>query len=100
MDDGLDLFYQGEVWVDRESVEHRIVDMEPRYCRNVINFLKRRADRIATAVGVRMITGPQPSGEVANDVFDAALDELEADPAGWLESTPLLEALARRAAEG
>ncbi|GAA2842553.1 hypothetical protein ACFQ0M_48325 [Kitasatospora aburaviensis] len=90
-------------WVDRMGIRHRIADMEPRYCRNVIAFLQRQADDIAdtyaynlTAVGL-----PPEDTQAWDDVNDAISDELcasAADPVAWLNAKPLLVALRRQAA--
>lgn len=88
--------FQGETWTDATGTEHRIDEMSARYCRNVIAFLDRQAQRIAFAVGFAMASGPQPTGEAANDCFDAAMADLD-DPVRWLHGTTLVEALRRQA---
>jgi len=35
------LYSQTEVWVDKQGAQHRLVDMDTRYLRNVVRFLDR-----------------------------------------------------------
>lgn len=98
---GRALFQQGEVWVDRADVEHRIAEMEPGYCRNVISFLHRRAQRIAMLAWIGYASVELPDEDtVAHMRVTGEMDRMVTDPVGWLDTLPLLEALARRAAEG
>lgn len=88
--------FQGEHWTDRHGTVHRIEEMPRRYCRNVIRYLERNAEPISWAVGLTVLAGPRPSGDAANDAFDAMLAELDEEPREWLYETTLMQALRRR----
>jgi hypothetical protein len=92
---------QAETWTDINGIEHRLADMEPRYCRNVAAFLMRRADEIAFRYGLMLARVPLPDMDtVAFDIVDADIGretELFVDPAAWLADKPLLKALRERA---
>lgn len=95
----LSILDQGETWIDASGFMWKITGMEPRHCRNVINMLHRRADELAFAAGLGMLSGIQPSGDVAQDCFDRELEELQSDPSRWLDGTELIKALRRRMEE-
>lgn len=99
------VFDQGTYWVDRVGVAHLIEGgMSDEYIENVIEFLvefreQYRADCVRRAfiqtVGDRLLFG-EPGGELlAASLGGPAWSELTA--AEWLESTPLMRALRRRA---
>lgn len=95
--DILESLDQDEFWTDGQGHTHRIAQMEPRYCRNVIAFLQRRADELADAYGLLLMTIglPGESTQAYLSVTDGISAEMEvmADPIGWLNEKPLLQAL-------
>ncbi|ARF58349.1 tetratricopeptide repeat protein [Streptomyces gilvosporeus] len=79
------LLNQDEVWQDAKDRRHRLDDMEPRYCGNVLGFLLRQADDIFAT----LVDGLAASSE--------ALGRWEGEDAGaWLARQPLAVALRRR----
>jgi hypothetical protein len=98
------LLHQDKVWIDREEVEHRIADMEPRYCANVVRFLQRQHDRLGSAALFEMTFMAMPNMDTAafdslDRATEAVQDEILGDSLKWLNETPLMVALAKRAAE-
>lgn len=97
---------QGEVWRDKAGVEHRVADMEPRYCRNVVRFIEQRARLITelAAYGQLIEHGHYVErfgiGEHAELAVEAGFEqewaEQLSDPVGWLHRQPLVEALEQR----
>ncbi|WP_147312435.1 hypothetical protein [Thermomonospora umbrina] len=101
MNDPVDLLEQDQVWCDREGAEHRISDMEPRYCRNVVRFLLRQAEAIVISAGLDMANVRMP--DVDTEAYwsvergmQTEMAEMTNDPVAWLLSTPLLTALIAR----
>lgn len=97
----LSVLDQQDTWTDREGVQHRIADMEPRYCRNVYGFLMRQADALAGAYGWYLCSTPMPDADTAAfdhvmDAFDHEMDQMRAHPEAWLSGKPLLRALRAR----
>lgn len=93
--------YDDETWTDASGREHRIADMEIRYCRNVVAFLERRAVALAQASALDVFHMPLPAEDTA--AFDAVWSDLEREwdmqdhnPVGWLNEKPLLKALRYR----
>jgi uncharacterized protein YaeQ len=96
---------QDETWTDAAGTVHRISDMEARYCRNVIAFLRRRAEEIAFVRGETLCDVRLPDQDThAYDAVAASLDEelrrLATDPVGWLNARPLIKALQQQADKG
>lgn len=95
------VFRQHQVWVDRHGSEHEIESMDTQYVENVIRFCRERAaqihalvyvERVGEAVTLMLRGG---SAEDAQGSLEDAPDP-DADPEGWLETTPLMLALRRR----
>ncbi|AJC54753.1 tetratricopeptide repeat protein [Streptomyces sp. 769] len=79
------LLNQDEVWQDAQDRRHRLDDMEPRYCGNVLRFLLRQADDIFATLVDGLAASPE------------ALGRWEGEDAGaWLARQPLAVALRRR----
>jgi hypothetical protein len=101
----LSVLDQAETWTDALGIEHRIADMEARYCRNVIAFLQRRADEITLVVGLSLcnVRLPDEATQAYLSVtagIDAEIERMSADPVAWLNTKPLIKALQRRADKG
>lgn len=96
-----DVLSQDEVWYPKTGDPIRVDEMSLRYKKNVLAFLERRAPTLKAAYEWRMIAGPQPSGDAAQDAFDSAMGELfEMQPIKWLYRTPLVERLEQLVREG
>jgi tetratricopeptide (TPR) repeat protein len=79
------LLNQDEVWQDAHDRRHRLDDMEPRYCGNVLRFLLRQADDIfGTLVGGLKVS-PETLGRWEGE-----------DAEAWIARQPLAVALRRR----
>lgn len=95
------LLTQSDRWVDRGGELHDLDAMSVRYKANIVGFLERRAVGLADFYSygeILSFSGPLgPSGEMAQDSLDQALEEADrerrADPLKWLRSTPLLQRL-------
>lgn len=101
----LDDLDQGETWTDAAGVVHRIANMEPRYCLNVVAFLRRRVDEITFTVGFSLarIGLPDEATQAylsVTSAIDAEYERMTADPIGWLNDKPLIKALRQRAEQG
>lgn len=86
---------QREVWIDKDRNTVTLDDMSPRYARNLIAWLNRRADRILLAAQMRLSRdAAAPHGDMAQDALDGALDNLlRANAEEWLEEQPLMQRL-------
>lgn len=94
---------QAEVWVDKEGTEHRITEMSGRYCLNVYNYLKSKAQVVGFRYGLYLISLPMPPEDsAAFDDVEAAMDReqhrIGTDPRAWLLDKPLMRALLARVA--
>lgn len=90
-------------WVDFHQRPHRLVDMADDYVRNVIHFLERDVDYFFAAtqraellqrLGDHLL-GRRSTSEIAEALGAPPLSALT--PTEWLEATPLMRALRRRA---
>ncbi|MEV7470441.1 hypothetical protein AB0O20_28650 [Streptomyces kronopolitis] len=100
-----DILQQAETWTDRNGIEHRLDDMEPRYCGNVVAFLHRQAEQIAFHVALGLATCSLPDEDTqaylsVTASIDEETDRIMRDPAAWLLDTPLIKALLKRAGQG
>lgn len=90
---------QTELWWPKGAPDDqpiRVEDMSLRYKKNLLAFLERRADHLKFRYELDMVSGPQPSGDGARDLFDRELTGvLEAKPVTWLYSMPFVENLER-----
>jgi hypothetical protein len=96
------LLNQSEVWTDRHGVDHRLADMEPRYCQNVVGFLLRQADQVAFYVGFALASVGLPDEDTqaylhVTAEIDAETERMLTSPSGWLIEKPLIKALLQRA---
>ncbi|WP_445525312.1 hypothetical protein [Streptomyces cyslabdanicus] len=79
------LLNQDEVWQDAQDRRHRLDDMEPRYCGNVLRFLLRQADDLFGALVDGLAVSPEALGRWEGE-----------DTEAWLARQPLAVALRRR----
>lgn len=95
------VFVQDKVWVCRWGDEHEIKAMTPDYCRNVIGFCEARAEQIRFLIlsdFLCQITGLNARYKATERVNNfIPKDDFESDAQVWLDKTPLLWALAKRA---
>lgn len=93
-----DLLYQGEVWVSTDG-PIRVEDMTAAHASRAYHWVLRQAQHVLLREQMSMTFGPQPSGDMACDAFNSALEELydhTDNPEAWLSGTPLLRALGVR----
>lgn len=84
----LDHLHDGRTWTDRHYREHRVAWMDPGYCRNLLAWLRKRANGLWWAAMLRMPDYPGAERE------EWRMDRL--GPEAWLEEQPLVVALRRR----
>lgn len=110
---------QASIWQPAHGVQILVVEMDPEWRYNASRWLERRAAHIefnysfcelqdlgqptlhevmGEFEGRQIETGRvfshlEVMGEHAMDAFEAALDERSADPVGWIQTTPLYQAL-------
>lgn len=92
----VDMFADTKVWQSREG-PIEITDMTVSHLKNAVRMLQDNVEDLRTAWGLEMfVSGPEPSGEMAQDAVDSAMaeDARQSDSA-WLRSTPLYKALRR-----
>lgn len=95
----VELLEQDEYWIDGLGRIRRLVDMDRSYCGNVREFLLKQAGGFAQWRLQRMLSGPQPSGDMACDAFDSMTEELmwaTRNSQTWMLRKPLLHALQAR----
>lgn len=91
---GLDVLYQADRWIDAEGTEHQLETMMASHRRNLLAWLRRRAAGLEFRDALLTYAGPfAPRGVAACDAVEMAMAERCEDPAGWLESTPLVTRL-------
>ncbi|MFI9583842.1 hypothetical protein ACIHCQ_18785 [Streptomyces sp. NPDC052236] len=79
------LLNQDEVWQDGQDRRHRLDDMDPRYCGNVLRFLLRQADDLFKGLVDGLAVSPESLGRWDGE-----------DAEAWLARQPLTVALRRR----
>lgn len=87
---------QEEIWIDREGVTHRLVDMPPSYRANVLGFLRRNAQRLQNITAWRILSTFPADGDMSDGVasaFDACMSEMHRPHEAWIEDQPLVRAL-------
>lgn len=95
----LDILDQKKVWIDRSGVEHRLKDMDKQHRANVLALLERMALKLYHSACYEAVTCPEPSGDMANDSYDAAINELfNQSHIDWLNEKPLVVKLRKMAA--
>jgi hypothetical protein len=99
----LRVFDQDVWWVDIAQRPHRLAEMSGDYIANVIAFLEQDCDyfyaettrRLALQMAGDLLLGRVPDEVVARELDAPAHTDLT--PQEWLEATPLMRALRRRA---
>lgn len=109
------LLSQGYIWIGKHGEEYLVEEMRLSHCRNLINYLHRRAPRLkrihemkglveylescSRVVGTDIATG-RPVTEAEFFRSDRAEEdwerELWVDPIEWIDQFPLLRALRER----
>ncbi|CAN3978957.1 tetratricopeptide repeat protein [Kitasatospora purpeofusca] len=79
------LLNQDTVWQDGQDRRHRLDDMSPRYCDNVLKFILRQADPLFELLLDGLSVAPRSLGWEDGD-----------DSVAWLNRQPLVTALRRR----
>ncbi|WP_188271696.1 hypothetical protein [Streptomyces sp. CBMA152] len=82
----MNLLNQDEVWQDIQDRRHRLDEMPPSYCGNVLRFIRKQADALIELLADGLDVTPQALGLTDRD-----------DAASWLNRQPLIVALTRRA---
>lgn len=93
------VFDQDRYWVDAYGVGHELVQMSEQYRKNVLAFLRGRAEEfhagymlyVAGCVAVDALQG-RVSGDLLSMELGVPLVH-EMEPNDWLESTPLVRRL-------
>lgn len=85
---------EGERRYTERTEPIRVEDMAHDHRLALLSWLRQRAHRFKEKAEWRMAGGPQPSGDMACDAFEAELNELMNQPASeWIEQQPLVQAL-------
>lgn len=111
--------YQTKVWTTKDGTDIPLADMTPEHRRNALAHTLRHAAMIESQVTMQElvylatprptvtgidqhgapIPGPpvnmMPSGEMAQDAFDAAMDERARNPRQFVTTLPLVQELLR-----
>ncbi|RSO22789.1 hypothetical protein DMH15_32800 [Streptomyces sp. WAC 06725] len=82
----MNLLNQDEVWQDFHDRRHRLDEMEPSYCGNVLRFIRKQTDQLVELLTAGLDVTPEALGLTDRD-----------DAASWLNRQPLIVALTRRA---
>ncbi|MFJ4530665.1 tetratricopeptide repeat protein [Streptomyces nigrescens] len=82
----VNLLNQDEVWQDVQDRRHRLDEMPPSYCGNVLRFIRKQADQLIELLADGLDVTPEALGLTDRD-----------DAVSWLDRQPLIVALARRA---
>ncbi|MFK4067075.1 tetratricopeptide repeat protein [Streptomyces sp. NPDC029674] len=82
----VNLLNQDEIWQDVQDRRHRLDEMSPSYCGNVLRFIRRQADPLIELLADGLGVPPHALGVTDHD-----------DAASWLDRQPLIVALTRRA---
>jgi hypothetical protein len=92
------VFMQHQVWVDYWGNEHEIESIDADYAANIIRFCEAQATRIALIVAMQLaaeLCAAVPEEvELSTEMRGHLLGE---DAVIWLQETPLIRALKRRA---
>jgi hypothetical protein len=86
----LDDLEQTEFWFGQDRRPYRIEDMEQSHRVNVLAFLRRRVDSLATSRLWREFVEME---DAPDDVLKQWSNQLESSPLDWLNSRPLVRAL-------
>ena len=92
---------QEKIWVNRELESMRIKDMDPDYLLATMTFLLRRADELKFAMEMYYTVGAGPSGDMAQEAFDAEFAAfLQLDAKVWMKGTKLFQRMMKRYRKG
>ena len=87
-----------DAWTDHRGRRHPIDDMSPDKALVVMRLLRRRARGLHRGAVAEYLLAPYPHRQHPQALVDAAHQQLaDADPQAWLNKTPLIRALTRRA---
>ena len=89
------LYSQTEVWVDKQGCQHRLVDMDTRYLRNVVRFLERNMTGHLVIAGFNY-PWPRLNGEMAQYHAEREVSAALRDVADWSvfpNQSPLVRAM-------
>ncbi|MBG0818889.1 hypothetical protein [Planomonospora sp. ID82291] len=94
---------QEETWTDGDGTTTPVAEMDPRHARNVLAWIERQHEGIARAATAALRDVPLPpfhthAYDEVSVSADAEAAAILADPLAWLAQTPLVQALAHRAA--
>jgi len=86
---------QDEYWINRQREKVLIVHMDPEWRYNASRMMERNAARMADLYnwGDLGFLSRFPMGEMAQDGFESAMDSRDHDPAAWIRTTRLYQAL-------
>lgn len=98
--DPRDYLDQSEVWVGANGVIYQIDQLGEQHARNILGMIERASRGLLRETQDLYIWGPQPSGEMAQDLFQQELDWLlDAGPIEFIEELLVVRALRDRLAE-
>ena len=87
-----------DAWTDHRGRRHPVEAMSPDEARVVMRLLRRRARGLHRGAVAEYLLAPYPHRQHPQVLVDAAHQQLaDADPHAWLNKTPLMRALTRRA---
>jgi hypothetical protein len=81
-----DLLWQQDVWRDRHGTDHQLGDMPPRHRRGALKAARRLAEPLWRTHQTELL--------LRND-DEGVYGHIRTLPERWIETTPLVEALAR-----
>ena len=87
-----------DAWSDRHGRRHAVEEMSGEEAAVLVRLLRRRARGLHRGAVAEYLLAPYPHREHPQALVDAAHQQLaDADPQAWLNKTPLMRALTRRA---
>jgi hypothetical protein len=87
------LLHQAEAWT-KDGRAVRLEDLTPEHRRNLLAWLRRRAEGLKFSADLALCSVGGPNGDAACDAFEDACDRQFAEPASvWLEGTDLVTRL-------
>lgn len=84
--------HQDKSWTGADGVAVDLALMSPRRRRNLLHFLRRRAESLELTDAMTQLADPFSMGEMAME--DEMSYLVTRDPHVWLETTPLVKRLA------
>jgi hypothetical protein len=89
------LLSQDRVWIEDGKLIP-LKELQPQHRRNLIAYLERNAEKLKWSFELAMLSGLQPSGDMACDAFDSEMEKLERTSGiDWLNGLPLMIELRR-----